>query len=156
MSYATEAEYRDALVAYRALHEVFYRFHKSVCAEQHASAATEHRHANSDALAVDERDYDGMVGELLPALGRSYAGPRQYLDRLAETLRELGVKHAASPKAPFDALLTHQAYVDVDNILQDLLRERERYPGVFDEAFAGDRPHTADQARRSLRPLEDI
>jgi hypothetical protein len=156
MSYATEAEYRDALVAYRALHEVFYRFHKSVCAEQHASAATEHRHANTDALAVDERDYDGMVGDLLPALARSYAGPRQYLDRLAETLRELGVKHAASRKAPFDALLTHQAYVDVDNILQDLLRERERYPGVFDEAFTGDRPHTADQARRSLRPLEDI
>jgi hypothetical protein len=156
MSYATEAEYRDALVAYRALHEVFYRFHKSVCAEQHASAATDHRHADKDALAVDERDYDAMVGELLPALARSYAGPRQYLDRLAETLRELGVKHAASRKAPFDALLTHQAYVDVDNILQDLLRERERYPGVFDEAFAGDRPHTADQARRSLRPLEDI
>jgi hypothetical protein len=156
MSYATEAEYRDALVAYRALHEVFYRFHKSVCAEQHASAATDHRHADRDALAVDERDYDGMVGELLPALARSYAGPRQYLDRLAETLRELGVKHAASRKAPFDALLTHQAYVDVDNILQDLLRERERYPGVFDEAFAGDRPHPADQARRSLRPLEDI
>jgi hypothetical protein len=156
MSYATEAEYRDALVAYRALHEVFYRFHKSVCAEQHASAATDHRHANSDALAVDERDYNGMVGELLPALARSYAGPRQYLDRLAETLRELGVKHAASRKAPFDALLTHQAYVDVDNILQDLLRERERYPSVFDEAFAGERPHTADQARRSLRPLEDI
>jgi hypothetical protein len=163
MSYATEAEYRDALVAYRALHEVFYRFHKSVCPEQHASAATDHpsaatdhRHANRDTLAVDERDYDGMVGELLPALARSYAGPRQYLDRLAETLRELGVKHAASRKAPFDALLTHQAYVDVDNILQDLLRERERYPGVFDEAFAGDRPHTADQARRSLRPLEDI
>ena len=141
MSYATEAEYRAALVAYRALHEVFYRFHKSVCAEQHAPAATDQRHADRDAIAVDERDYGGMVGELLPALARSYAGPRQYLDRLAETLGELGVKHAASRKAPFDALLTHQAYVDVDNILQDLLRERERYPGVFDEAFAGDAAH---------------
>jgi hypothetical protein len=156
MSYATEAEYRDALVAYRALHEVFYRFHKSVCAPRPASAATDHGHANRDALVIDERDYDGMVRELLPALARSYAGPRQYLDRLAETLEELGVKHAASRTAPFDALLTRQAYVDVDNILQDLLRERERYPSVFDEAFAGDRPHAAERERRSLRPLEDI
>ena len=30
MPYATEAEYRAALVAYRALHDVFYRFHRSV------------------------------------------------------------------------------------------------------------------------------
>ncbi len=81
-----------------------------------------------------------MVGELLPALAASYAGPRQYVDRLADTLRELGVKHAASSHTPFDAVLTHQAYVDIDNMLQDLLRERDRYPGVFDEAFAGGDP----------------
>jgi hypothetical protein len=138
MPYATESEYRAALGAYRALHDVFYRFHRSVCAQQPAPTAADQGHVARDAIAVDERDYGGMVGELLPALARSYAGPRQYLDRLADTLGELGVKHAASRKTPFDALLTHQAYVDVDNILQDLLRDREQYPSAFDETFAGD------------------
>jgi hypothetical protein len=138
MPYATEAEYRAAIVAYRAFHEVFYRFHQSVCAQQSAPASADPRHGARDAIAVDELDYGGMVGELLPALARAYAGPQQYLDRLAETLGELGAKHATSRKMPFDALLTHQAYVDVDNILQDLLRERERFPSVFDETFAVD------------------
>jgi hypothetical protein len=137
MVYATEAEYRAALVAYRALHDVFYRFHKSVRRQQPGPGSEDQRHGALEAIAVNERDYGGMVGELLPALAVSYGGPRQYVDRLADTLRELGVKHAASSQTPFDALLTHQAYVDIDNILQDLLRERERYPGVFDEAFAG-------------------
>jgi hypothetical protein len=97
MPYATEAEYRAALVAYRALHDVFYRFHKSVCGHQPApAAAADYHHRDKAAVTVNERDYGEIVGELLPALARSYAGPRQYLDRLAETLRELGVKHAAS------------------------------------------------------------
>jgi hypothetical protein len=138
MPYATEAEYRAAVVAYRALHNVFYRFHRSVCGHQPGQAAGADRHHGArDAIAVNEHDFGEMVSELLPALARSYAGPRQYIDRLAETLRELGIKHAASSEAPFDALLTHQAYVDVDNILQDLLRTRERFPSVFDEAFTG-------------------
>jgi hypothetical protein len=137
MAYATEAHYRAALLAYRALHDVFYRFHRGVHAQQHGPAAADERDGALDAIAVNERDYGGMVAELLPALARSYAGPREYMDRLTETLRELGVKHAASPEAPFDPVLTHQAYIDVDNILKDLLRERERYPGVFDEAFDG-------------------
>ena len=136
MPYATEAEYRAALVAYRAFHDVFYRFHRSVGAQQAAPTASDQRDGSRDVIAADERDFGAMVGELLPTLAQSYAGPRQYLDRLADTLGELGVKHAASRKAPFDALLTRQAYVDVDNILEDLLRERERYPSVFEEAFA--------------------
>jgi hypothetical protein len=137
MAYATEAEYRAALVAYRALHDVFYRFHRSVCAEQHSPETADRRHGTKEAIAENERDYRGMVDELLPALERSYDGPRQYIDRLSETLRELGVKHAAASQEPFDPLLTHQAYIDVDNILEHLLMERERYPGAFDEAFAG-------------------
>jgi hypothetical protein len=138
MPYATEAEYRAAVVAYRALHDVFYRFHRSVCGHEPLRAAGGDRHhAARDAITVNEHDFGKMVGELLPALSRSYAGPQQYIDRLAETFRELGVKHAASSEEPFDALLTHQAYVDVDNILQDLLRGREPFPSVFDEAFAG-------------------
>lgn len=137
MPYATEADYRAAIVAYRALHDVFYRFHRSVSAQQPAAPVTDGRHSGMAAIAVDEQDYGGMVRDLLPALVRSYAGPPQYLDRLAETLGELGEKHAASRKSPFDPQLTYQAYVDVDNILQDLLREREHYPAAFDEAFAG-------------------
>ena len=77
-----------------------------------------------------------MVGHLLPALDKSYLGPRQDIDRLTATLRELGMKHAASSAEPFDPVPTHQAYIDIDNILQDLLREREQYPSVFDEGFA--------------------
>ena len=138
MPYATESEYRAALVAYRALHDVFYRFHKSICAQQPTPTALDQRYGSRDAIAGDERDFGRIVGELLPALAQSYGGPRQYLDRLADTLGELGAKHAASRKSPFDALLTYQAYVDVDNILQDLLRERARYPSVFDEAFASE------------------
>ena len=136
MPYATEAEYRAAIVAYRALHDVFYRFHKSVCSEQHTHEMTERRPVTKDAIAANERDYGGMVGDLLPALERSYLGPRQYIDRLTDTLRELGVKHAAASAEPFDRVLTHQAYIDIDNILQDLLRERAQYPSVFDESFA--------------------
>ena len=137
MPYATEAEYRAAVVAYRALHDVFYRFHRSVCAEQHDPTPTDSRHGTRDAIAVNEHDYGVMVGELLPPLAQSYAGPPEYLDRLAETLRQLGVKHAAASEQPFDAVLTHQVYIDIDNILKDLLRERERYPSTFDEAFGG-------------------
>jgi hypothetical protein len=136
MPYATEAEYRAAIVAYRALHDVFYRFHKSVCSEQHTEEMTEQRHGMNETIAENERDYGGMVIELLPALEKSYLGPRQYIERLTDTLRELGVKHAAASGERFDPVLTHQAYIDIDNILQDLLRERERYPSVFDEAFA--------------------
>jgi hypothetical protein len=136
MPYATEAEYRAAIVAYRALHDVFYRFHKSVCPEQHSPETAERRYGMKEAIAANERDYGGMVGDLLPALEKSYAGPRQYIDRLTATLRELGMKHAAASGEPFDRVLTHQAYIDIDNILQDLLREREQYPSVFDKAFA--------------------
>lgn len=137
MPYATEAEYRAAIVAYRALHDVFYRFHRSVCAEQHDPATADPRHGTRDAIAMNEHDYGVMVGELLPPLAQAYAGPPEYLDRLAETLQRLGVKHAGASEQPFDAGLTHQAYIDIDNILKDLLREREQYPGAFDEAFGG-------------------
>ncbi len=134
MPYATEAEYRAALVAYRALHEVFYRFYKSVRA-QHPGAWADQVPGAPDLIAADERDYDAMVRELVPALSRSYAGPVQYVERLAETLRDLGVKHAASPRTAFDAVELHQAYIDIDNIFQDLLREREHYPSVFDDEW---------------------
>jgi hypothetical protein len=137
MPYETEAEYRAAVVAYRALHDVFYRFHRSICAGQHATTPADSRHGTGDAIAVNEHDYGVMVSELLPPLAQSYAGPPEYLDRLAETLRQLGVKHAAASEQPFDAVLTHQVYIDIDNILKDLLRERERYPSTFDEAFGG-------------------
>ena len=135
MPYATEAEYRAAIVAYRALHDVFYRFHKSVCAGQHSPETAEQQHVKEPVTAT-EREYGDMVGHLLPALDKSYFGPRQYIDRLTATLRELGMKHAAASAEPFDPVLTHQAYIDIDNILQDLLREREHYPSVFDEGFA--------------------
>jgi len=140
MPYATEAEYRAAIVAYRALHDVFYRFHRSVCAGQHDSTPSDSRHGTTNAIAVNEHDYGVMVSELLPPLANSYAGPPEYLDRLSETLRQLGVKHAAASEQAFDAVLTHQAYIDIDNVLKDLLRERERYPSTFDEAFAGTDP----------------
>ena len=136
MPYATEAEYRAAIVAYRALHDVFYRFHRSVCAGQHDPAPADSRHDIRDASAVNEHDYGVIVNELLPPLTQAYGGPPEYLERLSETLRQLGGKHAAASEQPFDAVLTHQAYIDIDNILKDLLRERERYPSTFDEAFA--------------------
>jgi len=136
MPYATEVEYRAALVAYRALHEVFYRFYKSVHA-QHPGAWAEQLPIDSDVIAADERHYDDMVRELVPAVARSYGGPRQHVERLADTLRELGVKHAASPQTAFDAVVLHQAYIDIDNIFEDLLREREHYPSVFDDVWTG-------------------
>ena len=55
MSYATEAEYRAAIVAYRALHDVFYRFHKSVCAEQHSPEMAEQQHGK-EPVAATERE----------------------------------------------------------------------------------------------------
>ena len=136
MPYATGAEYRAALVAYRALHEVFYPFYKSVHA-QHPGPWAEQLPGAADVIAADERQYDDMVRQLVPAVARSYAGPRQYVERLADTLHELGVKHAASPNTAFDAVVVHQAYIDIDNIFQDLLREREHYPSVFDDAWSG-------------------
>jgi hypothetical protein len=136
MPYASGAEYRAALVAYRALHEVFYPFYKSVRA-QHPGAWAEQLPVAPDLIAADERHCDDMVRELVPAVARSYGGPRQHVERLADTLRELAVKHAASPQTAFDAVLVHQAYIDIDNIFEDLLREREHYPSVFDDAWSG-------------------
>jgi len=133
MSYANEAEFRAAVVAYRALHEVFYRFHKSVRAQAAAGAAS----ATPDLLASNERDYGAMTRDLLPAVGRTFGGPAQFVERLGETLRRLGAHHATSRQTPFDVHLAHQAYIDVDNILEDLLRDRARYPRVFDLAFSG-------------------
>ena len=78
-----------------------------------------------------------MAGQLLPDLAAAYAGPRVFVERLADTLRRLGERHVADRDAPFDVQLTHQAYIDIDNILQELLRERQQYPLAFDEAFAG-------------------
>ena len=147
MPYATEADYRATILAYRALHDVFYRFHHSVSAQQADPSAADGHHGLA-AIAVDEQDFGGMVRDLLPALARSYAGPSQYLDRLVETFDELGAMHAASRKTPFDPHVTHQAYIDVDNILQDLLREREHYPSVFDDAFAGAADTTGAAAKR--------
>ena len=134
MPYATEVEYRAALAAYRALHKVFYRFSKSVHAQHPGHWADEL--GAPELIAADERDYNNMVRDLVPALVRTHAGPSQYVERLAETLRDLGVIHAASPQTAFDAVVVHQAYIDIDNILQDLLREREHYPDVFDDAFS--------------------
>ena len=135
MPYATEVEYRAALAAYRALHKVFYRFYASVRA-QHPGAWADQLPAAPDVLAADERDYESLVRELVPSVARSYAGPRQHVERLTDTLRELGAKHAASPQTAFDVLELHHAYIDVDKIFEDLLREREHYPSVFDDAFS--------------------
>ena len=140
MAYASEAEYRAAIVAYRALHDVFYRFHKSVRAQHPESAPTAPRQpvtGDPHVIAANEHDYAAMVGEILPELAQAYAGPREFVERLADTLRRLGEAHAASPKTPFDVRMTHQAYVDVDNIFQDLLGEREQHAKAFDEAFSG-------------------
>ena len=110
MPYATEVEYRAALAAYRSLHKVFYRFHASVRA-QHPGAWADQLPAAPEVLAADERDYESLVRELVPSLARSYAGPRQYVERLTETLRELGAKHAAAPLVAFDALEAHHRTV---------------------------------------------
>jgi hypothetical protein len=153
MPYASEAEFKAAVVAYRALHVVFYRFQKRVRMGQTAGPSSPHSPGTPDQAAADQRDHASMVRELLPALAASYAGPPLFLDRLADTLRQLGDRHAAAPHAPFDAQLTHQAYVDVDNILQDLLREREHYPRAFDDAFIGAEPRAGGLAR-SVSPDE--
>jgi hypothetical protein len=132
VAYATEADYRAALKAYRALHEAFYRFYKIV--RVHPPPPDDPR-AVLEAIATTEHDHRRMVGELLPALARTYGGPRHYVERLGDTLQTLGAQHVSSPQAPFDADLAHQAYIDVDNILESLLSERESYPAAFDAAF---------------------
>ena len=141
MPYRDEAQDRAALEAYVALHDVFYRFHASVRV-QHSrlgdrSAALP---SDRDAIAADERDYALMTADLVPALARVYAQTSRYVERLAKTLDELGTHHAALQTARYDARLTNQAYVDVDNILQDLLCHRELYPRAFDEVYSGATP----------------
>jgi hypothetical protein len=153
MPYASEAEYKAAVVAYRALHDVFYRFQKSV-RDQHLSGLPRVLPPSAERLAADERDYASMAGELLPALVAFYAGPPIFVDRLADTLRQLGERHAAAPQTPFEAQLTRQAYIDVDNVLQDLLREREHYPRAFDDAFLGTEPPDANTLTRPTGPDE--
>ena len=133
MAYATEADYRAALKAYRAFHEVFYRFYRIV--RVHPPDPDDPR-AVVEVIATTEQDHRRMLVELLPALARTYGGPRHYMERLGDTLLTLGGQHVLSPQAPFDADLTHQAYIDVDNILESLLSEREDYPAAFDDAFA--------------------
>ena len=125
MSYGTEADYRAALVDYLALHEAFYRFHKRVNTAPPAG------------IAECERDCRAMVQSLAPAVATSYRGPRIHVERLAETLKALEAAHASTPAASFDVRLTNQAYVDVDNMLQDLLRHREQYTAAFDDVMAG-------------------
>src|SRR5262245_38554440 len=133
--YATEAELHAALTAYRAFHPVFYRFYKSA---HHPPVSTPDRpDAPKESIATAEQDYRNMLVELLPALARTYGGPRCYVERLDETLMQLGVQHASTPQFPFDRELTNQAYVDVDNILESLLCERANFPAAFDEAFSG-------------------
>ena len=154
MPHTNEAEYRAAVVAYRALHVVFYRFQKSVRDQQPFGALDPHPHSTAALVAADERDHGRMVGELLPSLNAAYRGPRVFVDRLADTLRQLGERHVAARQAPFDVHVTQQAYVDVDNILQDLLREREQYPLAFDEAFAVTEPEGVEGLTRDVAPDE--
>ena len=135
MPYATEAELHAALTAYRAFHPVFYRFYKLV--HQPPVPTPDRPDARTESIATAEQDYRQMLVELLPALARTYGGPRRYVERLDETLMQLGVKHASAPQSPFDRELTDQAYVDVDNILESLLCERATFPAAFDEAFSG-------------------
>ena len=125
MSYGTEAEYRAALRAYLALHEVFYRFHKRLSTTP------------STGIAEGGRELTSMTDVLVPALAARYGGPPTHVARLAETLEGLSHSHAASPHAPFDARLAYQAYVDVDNILLDLLRNRAEYTAAVDEETDG-------------------
>ena len=107
MPYATETQYRAALVAYRALHEVFYRFHRSVCAQQPAPTASDQHRGSRDAIAADERDFGGMVGELLPALAqlvrRSAAVSRPACGYLRRAGREARCLAEGSVRCPADA-----------------------------------------------------
>lgn len=133
MAYATEAELRAAITAYRALHAVFYRFYHAV---RHPPGGTpDQQAALRQAISTAEQDYRKMIVELVPALARTYGGPRHYVERLDQTLMKLGVQHASSPQAPFDAELTHEAYIDIDNILETLLCERANHQSAFDDAF---------------------
>jgi hypothetical protein len=125
MSYGTESEYRAALVAYRALHDVFYRFYKRL-----QSIHT------PDGIADGRRDLAAMIGTLMPPLSESYLGPPMHVERLAETLQELSAAHAMSKNTTFDDRLAYQAYVDVDNILRELLRHRQQFPATFDDVMA--------------------
>src|SRR3954470_24190446 len=104
MPYGTEADYRAALRASLALHEVFYRFHKRL----NATPPT--------GIAEGGRELASIIDTLVPALAARYGGPHIHVARLAETLESLSRSHALSPAAPFDARLAYQAYVDVDNI----------------------------------------
>ena len=126
MSYGTESEYRAALVAYRALHDAFYRFYKRLQSTTHTS----------DGVADARRDLAAMIGTLMPPLSESYQGPPMHVARLAETLQELSAAHAASKNTTFDDRLAYQAYVDVDNILRELLRHRHQFPATFDDVMA--------------------
>jgi hypothetical protein len=141
MAYRDEAQYRAALEAYLALHDVFYRFHARVRA-QHAFLGDRNAAlpVDPDAIAEDERDYALMAADLVPALARVYADTSPYVERLAKTLEELGAQHGGLRTRPFDARLTHQAYVDIDNVLEDLLCHREMYPHAFDEVYSGSAP----------------
>ena len=58
MPYTTEADYRATIVAYRALHDLFYRFHHSVSAQQADPSAAD-GHNGLAAIAVDEQDFGG-------------------------------------------------------------------------------------------------
>jgi hypothetical protein len=131
MPYASEAAFRAAVEAYSALHTVFYRFHKAV--REQPPPATPRGSAGSAGGAGGVRDYRLLVETLVPALARAYAGPPIFVERLADTMRLLGERHQNG----FDVHLVQQAYVDVDNVLQDLLRERQHYPQAFDDAFSG-------------------
>ena len=137
MSYGTEADYRAALRAYLALHEVFYRFHKRL------------NTMPPTGIAEGGRELTSMSDTLVPALAARYGGPAIHVARLAETLEALSRSHASSPGAPFDARLAYQAYVDVDNILLDLLRSRAEYTSAFDEETVGIGP-----ASTALLPRE--
>jgi hypothetical protein len=141
MPYADEAQYRTALEAYLALHEVFYRFYGSVRA-QHSVLGDRNAALPFDreATAANERDHARMSADLVPALARACGNMDSYVERLARTLDEIGATHAAFPLRPFDARLADQAYVDIDNVLHDLLRHREIYPRAFDEVYSGAPP----------------
>jgi len=141
MPYADEAQYRTALEAYLALHEVFYRFYGSIRA-QHSVLGDRNAALPFDreAIAANERDLAVMAADLVPALARACGDTGRYVQRLARTLEEIGAAHAALALGTFDGRLTDQAYVDVDNVLHDLLRHREMYPRAFDEVYAGAPP----------------
>ena len=124
MSYGTESEYRAALEAYRALHDVFYRFYKRL------------QTASPESVAAGRHDLATMIGTLMPNVAESYQGPRMHVERLAETLQELSAAHASTRNTSFDDRLAYQAYVDIDNMLRELLRNRQHYPATFDDVMA--------------------